>query len=127
MPTKTKEPIAVLLMDSYLFWSVTLDLTNEMDKAETLLNGIGRYNKFDPKKIISILKEAVAKNSPAEGTVPEMLRVTIGREYSPVIYIDCHKSLWDMLWDRFKAAKADEIDEEKTKMPERIKVRAFWD
>jgi methyl coenzyme M reductase subunit C-like uncharacterized protein (methanogenesis marker protein 7) len=105
-----------------------LDNPNVVEQAKEILNGIGRYNDFDPEEVIKILKAVEEKVNDFDSPVSHTpFRVTIGRDNSPVIYIECHSSFRDLLLDKFKAAKADEINEEKTKDRKKIKIRAFWD
>ena len=128
MTAEMKHESVRFLMNHYFYWSIMLDNPNVVEQAEEILNGIGRYNDFDPEEVVKILKAVEEKVNDFDSPVSHTpFRVTIGRENSPVIYIECHKSLCDMLCDSFKAAKADEIYQEKTNDRNKIKIRAFWD
>jgi hypothetical protein len=118
----TETEVVKILMANYLHWSLSFDLYS-FKKIEETVKAIGKYNGFNPEKVAKLLWTIT--NYPALGA-DNVLFVTIGREFSPVIYVIVKKELAESLMKDFKELAPDELSSEEDS-PNYAKVRAWWD
>jgi hypothetical protein len=71
------------------------------------LHQVKYYNDFSAGRVIAVFRALEDRN----GVIPGVSRIRFGREYSPVMYIDCDtKDRAKKLKDCFDYARPDEVD-----------------
>jgi len=115
------------MMKHFMHWQVSFSLREKNAIKETIL-AIGPYSRFEP--------ENVAK---AMARVSEVLKcelggkVTIGREYKPVLYLVVPDNKADVVFRLIKKTMPEwpaigELDRKPDEtMPGRTTIRAWWD
>jgi len=122
----TNHEIVRGLMDGFLFWKLTFDRCS-FHKVGEVVKAIGEYNEFEPEQVSALLHTITIYPS---NVASQIIMVTVGREYSPVVYVEVKQELAEALMKIFRDLKnpPQELSIEKDESPsEYAKVRAWWD
>jgi len=114
------------LMESFIHWKLSFDFCS-FPRMKEVIAAIGEYNEFEPEQVSDLLQTITVHPS---NMAKQIIMVTIGREYSPVVYVEVKQELAEALVKIFRDLKnpPQELSIEREESPsEYVKVRAWWD